>query len=53
MAEDGVFQKSLLNVMRKDFLDHWKDLITINCKQFCEGQRPIYPHSKIIIEKDD
>jgi GH18 family chitinase len=53
MAKDGVFQQSLFNKMRYDFLGHWKDLLAINCRQFCEGQRPIYPRSEIIIEKDD
>ena len=53
MAEDGVFQKILFDKMREEFLSHWKDTLKLNCKQFCEGQRPIYPHSKIIIEKDD
>ena len=53
MAKDGVFQKSLFDEMRYEFLGHWKDLLFLNCKMLCEGQRPIYPRSEIIIEKDD
>lgn len=53
MANDGVFQKSLFDEMRKEFLKHWKDHLAINCKQFCEGKRPIYPGSEIIIENDE
>ena len=53
MAEDGVFQQSLFDEMRKEFLKHWNETLAINCKLFCEGQRAIYPRSEIIIEKDD
>jgi hypothetical protein len=53
MDKDGVFQKSLFDQMRKEFLNHWKDLLNVNCHRFCEGKKPIYPNSGIIIEKDD
>jgi hypothetical protein len=53
MDKDGVFQKSLFDQMRKKFLDHWKDLLNVNCHLFIVGKNPIYPNSEIIIEKDD
>jgi hypothetical protein len=53
MDKDGVFQKILFDQMRKKFLDHWKDQLNVNCNLFCEGKKPIYPNSEIIIEKDD
>jgi hypothetical protein len=53
MDKDGVFQKSLFDQMRKVFLAHWKDQLNVNCNLFCEGKKPIYPNSEIIIEKDD
>ncbi len=50
MDKDGVFQKSLFDQMRKKFLAHWRDLLSVNCNLFCEGKKPIYPKSGIIIE---
>jgi hypothetical protein len=39
--------------MRKDFLYHWKEMFKIDFSKSSVGQKPIYPLSEIIIEKDD